>query len=427
MKESAVIEDVRAGSPAFKSGLLKGDIVLSINGNPIRDEVDYAFYGSEPELLMEIERANKTHTVSLRLKESENSGITLRQFKIKTCKNKCIFCFVSQLPQGLRKTLYVRDEDYRMSFLHGNYITITNLTDEDKQRIVTQRLSPLYISVHTTNRALREGMLGRAGAHDIMKELRFLKENRIKVHTQIVLCPGLNDGIELKKTISELYTLYPYVCSIAVVPVGLTSHRKIKLRPVKKEDAEKVLSVIEIFQKRFKKKHGDPIVYAGDELYIKAETSFHTLQDYGDLPQLENGVGLVPLFTFLAKAIKPQKPLHKKYLTLTGISFYPYLKRFLERLSKTGINITAIPIENSFFGSSITVTGLITGRDVIRELKDKTSQYDLLLIPDVVLRNGKDVFLDDLTPKDIGEILGIKIRVIESTPDGVINGVMREE
>ncbi|MBI4822767.1 MAG: DUF512 domain-containing protein [Nitrospirae bacterium] len=425
MKEQAVIDNVVAGSAAHKAGILKGDVIVSINGNPVQDEIDYIFYGSEPKLHIEIKRDGKTEDINLTHKESEKPGIKLRQFKLKTCKCNCIFCFVSQNPRGLRKTLYVKDEDYRLSFLYGNYITMMNLTDEDKQRIAKQRLSPLYISVHSTNRALRNRMIGNQNGTDIMKDLGFLKKHGIKMHTQIVLCPGINDKEELKKTIRELYSLYPNLQSIAVVPVGLTAHRKTKLRAVEKENAESALKIIEGFQKRFKKKHGDPIVYPADELYIKAGMTFPSIRDYGELHQLENGVGMVSLFNAKTKTITTQKikDSNKKYITFAGTSFYPYFKRFLERLAKSGISVSLVPVKNRFFGESITVTGLITGRDVIRTLSDKTEGHDILLVPDVVLRDERDVFLDDVSLKDIESALKIKAKVIEPTPEGLIRAM----
>jgi putative radical SAM enzyme (TIGR03279 family) len=423
-KSGVVIEEVAPSSPAAQAGIQKGDILVSINGNKLSDIIDYMFYKPETESDIVISRKGKRHSIKLILDESEDPGIKLKQFRIKTCRNKCIFCFVSQLPRGLRKTLYIKDEDYRMSFLYGNYITMTNLTQEDKKRIARQRLSPLYISVHSTNNALRCKMLGNPKAQDILKELRFLKDNKIKMHTQIVLCPGWNDGKELEKTIRDLYSFYPYLSSIAVVPVGLTAHRKTKLKAVEKEDAENALQIISAFQKRFKKKHGDPIVYGADELYIKAGQPFPPIKDYGDLPQIENGVGMVALFMSKAKKIKlPSKPPSKKYLTITGVSFYPYLKRFLDRLEKNGISITPVAVENSFFGRSVTVTGLLTGRDVIKSLSTKAEGYDLLLLPDCMLRAEKDVFLDDVSVRDLESTIGIKTKIVESTPQGLLRGI----
>lgn len=426
MKNKGVpIEKVGGGGKALD--IREGDILLAVNDHPVSDCIDYFFHKGESEmgrLSLTIERKGKRHGVILG--KDGRPDIELRHFPIKRCRNNCIFCFVAQLPKGLRKTLYVKDEDYRMSFLYGNYITMTNLTGADKKRIAGQRLSPLYISVHSTNRAVRNKMLGVPSAPDIMKELRFLGEHKIRMHTQIVLCPGLNDNDKLKKTIADLCSLYPYVSSIAVVPVGLTAHRKIPLKPVAKEDAQRALDIIESCQRRFAKKHGDRIVYGADELYLRAVRAFPPLKDYGDLPQIENGVGMLPLF--LSNAQKTKTPSPKgKFLTFTGVSFYPFLKKFLERLSRDGLTVTPVKVENAFFGDAVTVTGLLTGRDVMRALrafleKDPAS-YDSLLIPDCVLRDGKDIFLDDVSPADIEAYLGIKAKIIEPTPEGLARAI----
>jgi len=425
-REGIEVEGVSPDSVAESGGLLAEDLLLSINGHRLNDSIDYMFYKNEPELNLVILRKGKKMPLKLIPKEAEDTGITLKPFKIKRCTNNCIFCFVSQLPKGLRKSLYIKDEDYRMSFLYGNYITLTNLSVQDKKRIIQQRLSPVYISVHSTTRAVRNTLLGNQRAGDILKELKFFKENRIRMHAQIVICPGYNDGKELQKTLRDLYGFYPYISSIAVVPVGLTMYRKLAIKPVDKMDAIKTIEIIDSFQKRFKKKHGDLIAYGSDELYIKAELSFPQLKDYGELPQIENGVGMVPLFMSQAKKVKvPQGISRKKhYLTFTGTSFFPYLKRFVDKLlEKESLNINVIPVENTFFGKSITVTGLLTGRDVIRSLADKTDGYECLLIPDTVLREGRDVFLDDISEKDIENALGIKVKVIEPTPEGLIKGM----
>ncbi len=421
-----IIERVAPGSPAVHAGIKTGDALLSINDRRIGDVIDYMFHKHEPALKLALSRQGNKYTLTLDLEESEDPGIQLAHFNVRTCKNKCIFCFVSQLPKGLRKTLYLRDEDYRMSFLYGNYVTLTGLTAEDRTRIAKQRLSPLYISVHATDRDVRNRILGNPRAADIMKEMRFLKENRIRMHTQIVLCPGINDGEVLKKTIRDLYSLYPYVASIAVVPVGLTAHGKKKTVPVRKVDAEKALDIIESFQKRFRKKHGELLVFASDELYIKAERPFPPLEDFGELPQIENGVGMVP--SFLDRALRMKidiKPSRNRFLVFTGVSFYPYLKRFVERLQKQGAGITAEPVENTFFGPSVTVTGLLTGRDVIKSMSKVKGQNNVLLIPDVALKDG-ETFLDDVTVRDVAEGLGMEARVIEATPDGLLKGLMNE-
>ncbi|MEK7735889.1 MAG: DUF512 domain-containing protein [Nitrospirota bacterium] len=427
------IEAIMQGSAAETEGLLPGDVLLSINGHRLNDGIDFMFYRNEPELNIGAVRKGKKMSLKVMPKETGDIGITLKPFKIKRCINNCIFCFVSQLPKGLRKSLYIKDEDYRMSFLYGNYVTLTNLSAQDKKRIAQQRLSPLYISVHSTNKVIRNTLLGNPKAGDVLKELKFLKENKIRMHVQIVLCPGYNDERELQRTIRDLYGFYPYVSSIAVVPVGITMHRRQAIKPVEKEDALKALDIIDSFQKRFRKKHGVSVVYGADELYIKGGVNFPALSEYGELPQIENGVGMVQLFMSQSRktghsasggsSLSPQLK-KKKFLTFTGTSFYPYLKKFTDRLlEKEGININVIPVENTFFGKAITVTGLLTGRDVIRSLSDKTDGCECLFVPDTVMREGENVLLDDTSKEDIENALGIKVKVIESTPEGIMKGM----
>jgi putative radical SAM enzyme (TIGR03279 family) len=420
-----IIEHIQKGSLAEKSGLLSGDTLLSINSRALRDPIDFMYYSADDLLNIEVKRNGKFIPLQIKRKDEIEFGLEFKPFKVMTCKNNCVFCFVKQLPLGLRKTLYVKDEDYRLSFLYGNYITLSNIGKEDKKRIVEQRLSPLYISVHSTNRAVRNKLLGNPKGPDIMKELKFFTDNKLRFNVQIVLCPGYNDGKELQQTLSNLYRFYPYVLSIAVVPVGLTMHRKLQLKPVGKEDAELALKIIESFQKRFIKKHGNPVVYGADELYLKAGQPFPPLKEYGELYQLENGVGMVPLFLNQAKKIKVPKTvqLKKKFLTFTGASFYPFLKKFLERLNeKEQLNVETVAVENKFFGPAVTVAGLLTGRDVIKTILDRTDGYEMILVPDVVL-DGQDRFLDDVTLPDIKETLGIPAKKIGSTPEGLIKGI----
>lgn len=420
------IEKILPGSPAFLAGIAPGDAIVSINGHRVHDTIDFMFHRREGELNVVVSRKDKRVSCKVPLKEGQDAGIELKPFKIRTCTNRCIFCFVSQLPKGLRKSLYVKDEDYRMSFLYGNYITLTNLTSQDKKRIVQQRLSPLYLSVHSTDRTVRNAILGNPKAPDVLKEIEFFKENRIRMHCQIVLSPGFNDGKELERTIRDLCKFYPYVSSIAVVPVGLTAYRKTapKVRPVEKNDAVMALHVIDSFQKRFKKKHGDPIVYGADELYIKAETEFQPLREYGELPQIENGVGLVPLFLHQSKRIKiPQGTGKRRFVTFTGASFYPYLSRFADKLTKSDVDIDVVAVENMYFGKSVTVAGLLTGRDIMRSLSESVKKDDILLVPDVVMREGDEVFLDDVSLRDLEDLLGTKAVLIPSTPKGVVDAI----
>lgn len=425
-KAGIEIEQVTGNSPASKAGLQPGDLLITLNDHPLRDCIDLMFYKTPDKLDIAFRRHGKTGVAQIVPGDGEELGITIKPFKVKTCRNNCIFCFVKQLPRGLRKSLYVKDEDYRLSFLYGNYITASNLDPKEKKRIVDQRLSPIYLSVHTTNKTLRNKMLGNPRASDIMKELKFFSDKKIRMHIQIVLCPGYNDGKELRNTIKDIYKFYPYAVSIAVVPVGLTEHRRHTLVPVEKNDALKAIETVESFQKRFMKKHGDPVVYCADELYIKADHPFPRLKDYGALPQIENGVGMVPLFMSQSKKLKipPSISHKKKFLTFTGMSFYPFLKKFTDRLhEKENIHVNVVPVENRYFGPSITVTGLLTGRDVIKTLHDNTDSYEAVIVPDTTLKEDEDLFLDNVSLHDVEEAIGLTTIRAEDTPQGLIDAV----
>jgi putative radical SAM enzyme (TIGR03279 family) len=422
------IEKVIPQSPAAQAGIKAGDRLLSINRKQVRDVIDLMVYGGEPELRIVIQRKKERITCIVRRSDDHRVplGIILKPMRVRTCGNKCLFCFVLQLPKGLRKSLYQKDEDYRFSFLYGNYITLTNLKREEKRRIVEQYLSPLYISVHATDRKVRNTLLGNETAPDIFKELKYFAEHNIRMHTQIVLCPGYNDGAVLSATINDLYRLYPYVQSIAVVPVGLTAHRRTVLTPVGKDEAVAVLDMVHRFQHRFRRKHGEAIVFAADEFYLKAGKEIPPLEAYEDLPQIENGVGMVALFQHQARRLKlPEMPVKRRFVTVTGTSFAPLLRQFVERLRRKGIELEVVAVENDFFGKSITVAGLLTGRDILRTLSGSLRPTDVLLIPDVMLREGDHVFLDDVTVQDVEDILGVRTFVIPSSPKGLIDGMVR--
>lgn len=418
------VESIAPGSPAEAAGLRAGDIICDINASPMRDVIDFMFHKDEDELQVGFRRDGARKKASIAAECGTDLGISFRPLKVKICKNNCVFCFVKQLPRGLRKPLYVKDEDYRLSFLYGNYTTLSNITAEEKKRIVEQRLSPMYISVHTTNRALRNRMLGNPKATDILKELKYFAAHKIRMHIQIVVCPGLNDGRELQSTIQDIYKFHPYVSSIAVVPVGLTKHRKMQLTPMSKDAARQTLDIVHAFQKRFRKKHGEAIVYAADEMYIKTEAPFPSVMEYGELPQLENGVGMVPLFISQSRRLKIPRTIgnKNKVLTITGTSFYPYLKKFIARLAeKEHLPVDVIPVKNTFFGETVTVTGLLTGRDIISTLHDNIDHYTVLIVPDVVLRDGDTLFLDNVSLQDLEDATGLKVVTTDGTPQGFID------
>ena len=420
----AVINNITEDSMAQEIGLEKGDLLLTLNGHPVRDVIDYMFHAKDDVLEITVQRGKKTLSFKTKKKEGLPLGIELKSFRTKTCRNKCIFCFVNQLPKNMRKSLHLKDDDFRMSFLFGNYITLTNLSSEEKKRIIEQKLSPLYISVHTTNNDIRRKILGNPKAPDILKELHDLTSRKIRLHVQIVLCPGLNDSEELSNTIRDLQKFYPYVASIAVVPVGLTRHRKSIIRPVDKNDALKVIEDVKHFRQRCKRRHGDPIVHLAEEFYIKAEVPFPPVKEYGDLPQIENGVGLIPVFLQSSKKLKlPKKiePVHAA--VITGVSFMPYLEEFARKLNTVeGLSLDVFKVDNRFFGPSVTVTGLLTGKDILKTIVGRT-KADCLLVPNVTLREGSDMFLDNVTLKDMEESLGMHVNAIEPTPEGLLRGI----
>jgi putative radical SAM enzyme (TIGR03279 family) len=424
---NAVISNVTEGSVAHETGLAKGDILVSINGKPVRDIIDLMYNSQEITLNLKVLRGKKTHSFKIKRKDNAPLGFELKSFRTRSCRNKCVFCFVNQLPKGLRKPLYLKDDDYRMSFLYGNYITLTNLAAKDKERILSQKLSPLYVSVHTTNNELRRKMLGNQKAPDILKEITELTAHKIRLHVQIVLCPGVNDGEELSNTIKDLQKFYPYISSIAVVPVGLTKHKKTGLKPVEKKDAIKVIETVKQFRRRLKRRHGDPLVYLADEFYIKAGAPFPLIKWYGELSQIENGVGLVPVFQHCSRNLKlPKKIEPRKVAVITGVSFMPYLEEHAKKLKAIdGLKLDIIKVENKFFGPSVTVAGLLTGKDILKTVFGKT-KADCLLVPDVALKEGTDMLLDNVTLRDLEESLGINVVAIEPTPQGLLKGITDE-
>ncbi len=431
MSREVIIEEIKTDTLAERIGLKIGDRIISINNNKINDAIDLLFFGSESVLRIKIKRKDRIKEFEVERKEGEELGIVVSSFQIRRCKNRCIFCFVNQLPKGLRRSLYIKDDDFRLSFLHGNFITLTNLKDEDRSRIKQQCLSPLYISVHHTDRKKRNLLLGNPDAPDILKEIKSLADAKIKMHCQIVLCPGYNDGADLKKTIRDLIKLYPHVSSIAVVPVGLTRYNKSSLKPVEKEDALKAIEIIESIDRSFKKRYGRHIVHGADELYIKAGIPLPGVERYEGFPQIENGVGLVTQFLHKAKRLRPPKnPPKNRFVTFTGESFYNFLIPYVEQFKKEGINLELFQIKNRFFGDTVTVTGLLTGRDIIEALADKVEKGDYLLIPDVTTRDSGgennscgDEFLDGLTINDISKALSVKTLKIESSPEGLIKAL----
>lgn len=415
---SAEIIDVIKKSPSSKKRIKKGWVLEKINTHPINDILDYNFYANESEVMLELSKPNgRTVKKKIRKEENEDLGLIFNTYlmdKQKTCKNKCIFCFIDQLPEGMRESLYFKDDDSRMSFLFGNYITLTNLTDRDVERIIEMHINPVNISVHTMNPELRVKMMKNPKAGEVLRYIDILANHGTHLNTQLVLCPGINDGDELKFSIEKLASLYPSVQSIAAVPVGITKFRENlpDLDSYTTESAKEVVEIIEKYQKEFLEKFGTRLVYASDEFYLKAGLSLPQNEEYEDYPQIENGVGLwTDLETTFKNALSDDEgvPTETKKLIATGEAAYPLLKKLSDMFyEKYGKEIPVVKIENDFFGHMITVSGLVTGKDLTSQLKGKY-KFDELLISSSMLRSEGDMFLDSMTVDEAEEILSCRI------------------
>ncbi len=423
------IQAVLPGSIAAELGVEAGDRLLAVNGHHLRDIIDYSYYtAADEELLLEVAKPDdELWELEIEREPGEPLGLTFMAPDPARCRNNCVFCFVHQLPKGLRKPLYVKDEDYRLSFLNGNYVTLANLKPKELARIIEQRLTPLYISVHATNPELREQMLGNRNIPPIMEQLRELAAARISMHTQVVLCPGLNDGPELERTVADLAGLYPAVQSLAVVPLGLTRHRRglPSLIPVDAAYARDFITTWQQRAKSLRKRLGEPFLFLADEFYLKAALPFPPFRDYGDLPQIENGVGLVPLFQRdAARVLRSARRVGEFKVTVaTGISAIGFVADFAVGLGeKTGVEIETVAVENRLFGESVTVCGLVAGNDIIAAM-DGVEIGQALLVPDVMLKEGEGVFLDDVTLDELGKRLGCRVMVFEATPLGCYRAI----
>ncbi|MDH7500592.1 MAG: DUF512 domain-containing protein [candidate division NC10 bacterium] len=411
-----LVRFVPARGPGRELGIKAGSRILSINGVPLRDEIDYRFLMAAAEVRIRFfNEWEGEREVRVRRALDQGWGLEFEPFPVRSCNNHCLFCFVDQLPKGLRPSLYFKDEDYRLSFLHGNYVTLTNLTEGDWNRVAKQRLSPLFISVHSTDPGIRRFLLGNPKAPDIMSQLRRLAQARIRMHLQVVICPGLNDGPSLERTIQDLASLRPHACSLSLVPVGLTAHRQglFSLSPLGPEKAAEILELSERYRRQFRAGDGHSFLHLADEIYLLAKRPFPSPRTYDGYPQLENGVGLSQ--RFLAGFHRREKSLPsslregRSFLLLTGRMAFPLLLPIVDRLNQIrNLRIELAALTNSLFGPSVTVAGLLSGRDLRDALKGN-EDAQLVLIPESALRDGGDVFLDDLSLVQLSEEVGKKI------------------
>lgn len=413
-----LIKDIEKGSIAEELGIQAGDTLLSINNRPVEDILDYKELMADEALLLLVQKQDGLYEYDVEKEAGEDVGLVFSRATldpIRQCRNKCIFCFIDQLPREMRDSLYLKDDDYRLSLLHGNYISLTNLSPSDVKRIISRRISPLYISIHTTDKMLRHKMMGNLRASKILETLNTLKAGGIYFHGQIVLCPGINDGVHLDKTLQDLAALSPHVLSLSLVPVGLTRHRQglYPLRGYTRPESLEILEQCGRWQETFKEREGRRVVHAADEFYLSAGVPVPPEPEYEGYPQLENGVGMIRLFQEEYRKnrgrLPRSLPAKTRVSMACGLSAYQALSPLQEDLSALE-NLTArlFPVENRFFGGGVTVTGLLTGSDLLAGLKDQPLG-DCLYISRVMLKDEGDLFLDGLTVAQVQEALQVKV------------------
>ena len=439
--KKGLISYVEPGSAAYEGGILPGDCLIKVNGHKIRDIFDYRYYTTEENISLElIDAEGEPYIVDIEKDADEDPGIAFAEPMIdadRGCANNCIFCFIDQMPPGMRDTLYFKDDDTRLSFLTGNYVTLTNIGYAELNRLVKYRLSPINVSVHTTNPELRCSMLKHKGAGDVLKKIDVLRKGCITVNAQIVLCPGYNDGKELERTLSDLLSFSDCVASVSIVPVGLTKYREglTKLRLPTKEEAEAVIDTAEKFRKLAIEKNGTGFVYPSDEFFIYAGRDIPDYSFYDEFPQLENGVGMLRLLDFQvceyiqANKKRILKKTGKDYCrsvdVATGVAAFEFIKNLCRYTEAAfpGLTVNVHCIDNDFFGHTITVAGLITGGDLTAQLSGKLRSSELLITHNM-LRNGETVFLDNIDLTEAEKRLGVKITAVPDSGDGFVKALL---
>jgi putative radical SAM enzyme (TIGR03279 family) len=427
------IFDVTTGSHADKAGIKKGETLLSINSNEIVDVLDYRFYQVNRKLTLEVADEDKNvRTIEMTKGEYEEIGLEFETYlmdKQHSCRNKCIFCFIDQLPKGMRESLYFKDDDSRLSFLFGNYITLTNITEHEIDRIIKMHISPINVSVHTTNPELRCKMMNNRFAGDTLKYLKRFADAGITLNCQIVSCPGINDGDELVRTLTDLENLG--VNMTAIVPVGLTRYREnlYPLVPYNKETAGQTIDIIEKMGDECVKKHGRRIFFPGDEFYLLAEREIPSPEFYEDFSALEDGIGMIAYLTddvgWKLEELDADESLCHKVTIACGEGVFPYMKRIMSMINEKFPNITinTRAIKNNFFGGGVNVSGLVTGGDLIDQLRGD-DLGDRLIIPSSMLRFENDLFLDDVSTDDVERELGVTLVPVNNNGNDLVEAVI---
>lgn len=433
------ITEIEKDSRLYGCGVKVGDVLVSVNGNEIRDVLDYRFYITERELTLLFSRDGEEYTVSLRKGTYDDIGLgfeTPLMDRKHTCTNQCIFCFVDQMPKGLRDTLYFKDDDSRLSFLHGNYITMTNMKREDIERIIKMRISPINVSVHTTNPELRVKMMKNRFAGEVLSYLPMLAEAGIELCTQLVLCPGINDGEELMRSMHDLVKLCPSLISCAAVPVGITKFRDglCPLRTYTPEEAREVIRTVNMFGDYCKKEYGSRIFTAADEFYLCAGLPIPDEDYYEGYPQLENGVGLIRSLTedlryYLEDEFDEPAECNERVLAVTGYAAYDTVCEVTEMLRAKvhGLAVDVLKVKNDFFGDTVTVAGLLTGVDmreaILGATKDK--KYTRVVIPHATLKADEDVFLCGMTLSELEDAVGLPVYAAKNEPDALTDAFIK--
>lgn len=427
------IFDVTTGSHADKAGIKKGETLLSINSNEIVDVLDYRFYQVNRKLTLEVADEDKNvRTIEMTKGEYEEIGLEFETYlmdKQHSCRNKCIFCFIDQLPKGMRESLYFKDDDSRLSFLFGNYITLTNITEHEIDRIIKMHISPINVSVHTTNPELRCKMMNNRFAGDTLKYLKRFADAGITLNCQIVSCPGINDGDELVRTLTDLENLG--VNMTAIVPVGLTRYREnlYPLVPYNRETAGQTIDIIEKMGDECVKKHGRRIFFPGDEFYLLAEREIPSPEFYEDFSALEDGIGMIAYLTddvgWKLEELDADESLCHKVTIACGEGVFPYMKRIMSMINEKFPNITinTRAIKNNFFGGGVNVSGLVTGGDLIDQLRGD-DLGDRLIIPSSMLRFENDLFLDDVSTDDVERDLGVTLVPVNNNGNDLVEAVI---
>lgn len=430
---SATITGVVPGSIAEEMAIEVGDTLLFINGQEIQDIIDYQFYSQDDFTVVELKKTNgELWSLEIDKDWDEELGLLFNDVifdKMKVCQNRCLFCFVDQLPPGMRKTLYIKDDDYRYSFLYGNFITLTNLKEKDWRKIINMHLSPLYVSVHCTDPQLRVKILGSNRAASIHQDLKRLLDAGIQIHTQIVLCPEINDGKILKQSIEELSSYYPTVQSVGIVPVGLTGHRlKLpRLQVVSPEQSRNLIALVNNYQVKYRNRFHSGFVYLADEFFIRAGVDFPDAEYYDDYCQIENGIGLARIFldefTQLEKSL-PGQVKKREIFIITGVSAMKVLEPVVQRLNLIkGLTVHLVPVENHYFGGNVSVTGLLTGKDILQVMENKYQGQEVI-IPEIIFKQGDNILLDNISLEELHLYTQAEIYTVDGSARSLVEAIL---